>query len=65
MPPLPCGLVVGGGGEVIDEVSFADQPLASVGICDELALVDRGEKGMDAESGRVLYLQSFICSALK
>ena len=39
---LPCGFVVGGSGKVIDEVGFADQPLASVGICDELALVDRG-----------------------
>jgi hypothetical protein len=41
LPSLPCGLVVGGGGEVIDEVGFADQPFSSVGICDELALVDR------------------------
>ena len=41
LPSLPCGLVVGGGGEVIDKVGFADQPLASVGICNELALVDR------------------------
>ena len=41
LPPLPCGFIVGGGGEVLDEVGFADQPLASVGICDELALVDR------------------------
>jgi len=41
LSPLPRGFVVGGGGEVIDEVGFADQPLASVGICNELALVDR------------------------
>ena len=26
---------------LINKVGFADQPLASVGICDELALVDR------------------------
>ena len=37
----PEWLFVGGGGEVIDEVGFADQPLAAVSICDELALVDR------------------------
>ena len=42
--PLPCGLVVGGGGEVIDKVGFADQPLASVGICDELKPGALGEK---------------------
>ncbi len=41
LTPLPCGFVVGGGGKVIDEVGFADQSLASVGICDEFALVDR------------------------
>ena len=41
LPPLPCSFVVGGGGEVIDKVGFADQTLTSVGICDELALVDR------------------------
>ena len=46
LPPLPCGFVVGGGGEVIDKVGFADQPLAAVGICDELALVDRCVDGV-------------------
>ena len=40
LPPLPCGFVVGGGDEVLNKVGFADQPLASVGICNELALVD-------------------------
>ena len=46
LPPLPCGFVVGGGGEVIDKVGFADQPLAAVSICDELALVDRRVDGV-------------------
>ena len=46
LSPLPCGFVVGGSGKVIDEVGFADQPLASVGICDELALVDRRVDGV-------------------
>ena len=46
LPPLPCGFVVGGGGKVIDEVGFADQSLASVGVCDELALVDRCVDGV-------------------
>ena len=41
LTPLPCGFVVGGGGEVLNKVGFADQPFSSVGICDELALVDR------------------------
>ena len=46
LPPLPCGFVVGGGGEVIDKVGFADQPLASVGICEELALAYRRVDGV-------------------
>jgi len=45
LPLLPCGFVVGGGGEVFDKVDFTDQPLASVGVCDELALVDRRVDG--------------------
>lgn len=46
LPPLPCGFVVCGGGEVIDKVGFADQALASVSISDELALIDRRVDGV-------------------
>ena len=43
---LPRGLVVGGGGEALDEVGFADQPFSSVVICDELTLAYRHVDGV-------------------